>query len=82
MNPFPLSGFLFPLSELMAATGKENLLGRGGYGSVYKGFLRHTVVAVKFLNEVSMNLRWSNFYCCNLIYLGRSVLPWKEPCIG
>lgn len=54
-NSFPLAGLLFPLCELLDATEQkkgENLLGRGGYGSVYKGVLRHTVVAVKFLNEV------------------------------
>ena len=41
--------------ELMDATKQRsgsNLLGRGGYGEVYNGILRHTTVAVKFLNQV------------------------------
>ncbi|CAI9101875.1 OLC1v1000020C5 [Oldenlandia corymbosa var. corymbosa] len=29
-------------------------IGEGGYGSIYKGFLRHTHVAVKILNQDSM----------------------------
>lgn len=50
---FSAAGISFPLSELLAATNQKNdLLGRGRYGAVYKGVLRHTTVAVKFLNEV------------------------------
>ncbi|XP_072993674.1 U-box domain-containing protein 33-like isoform X1 [Typha latifolia] len=43
----------FSYSELKQATNDfdESLkIGEGGYGSVYKGFLRHTVVAIKVLN--------------------------------
>ena len=50
-----LAGETFPTSELMEATGKKdrsNLLGEGGYGVVYRGQLRHTVVAIKFLTQV------------------------------
>jgi hypothetical protein len=49
------AGIVFPLRELMIATEEKStarLLGEGGYGSVYKGVLRHTTVAVKFLNKV------------------------------
>lgn len=56
-SPFPLAGLIFPLTELLHATNQKdeaNLLGRGGYGTVYKGTLRHTTVAVKFLNEVAI----------------------------
>lgn len=63
-SPFPLSGLLFRDSELLDATeqkSKDNLLGRGGYGCVYKGVIHHTTVAVKFLNEVS-----SVKSCCKL----------------
>ena len=50
-----LAGLVFPLTELLEATGQrdqDNLLGEGGFGVVYKGCLRHTVVAVKFLTKV------------------------------
>lgn len=47
----------FTYSELERATNNFNdsmKIGEGGYGSVYKGFLRHTVVAIKLLNSQSM----------------------------
>ena len=43
--------------ELFAACNNKassNLLGTGGYGSVYKGKLRHTFVAIKFLIKVTV----------------------------
>ncbi|XP_010940488.1 U-box domain-containing protein 33 [Elaeis guineensis] len=47
----------FSYAELKQATldfDDSLKLGEGGYGSVYKGFLRHTMVAIKMLNPQSM----------------------------
>ncbi|XP_073012229.1 U-box domain-containing protein 33-like isoform X2 [Typha latifolia] len=47
----------FSHSEIEEATNNfdESLkIGEGGYGSVYKGFLRHTVVAIKMFNPQGM----------------------------
>ncbi|KAJ3693045.1 hypothetical protein LUZ60_012140 [Juncus effusus] len=44
----------FSLLELKEATNnfdEGNKIGEGGYGSVYKGCLRHTLVAIKILNR-------------------------------
>lgn len=46
----------FDVSTLQAATNNystSNLLAKGGYGSVYKGFLRGSFVAIKRLTTVS-----------------------------
>ncbi|XP_074563107.1 U-box domain-containing protein 33-like isoform X1 [Curcuma longa] len=48
---------VFSLSELEQATEnfkEESKIGEGGYGCVYKGFLRHTTVAIKRLNPQGM----------------------------
>ncbi|XP_042391233.1 U-box domain-containing protein 33-like [Zingiber officinale] len=48
---------IFSLSELEQATEnfkEESKIGEGGYGCVYKGFLRHTTVAIKRLNPQGM----------------------------
>lgn len=47
----------FSYSELQEATqgfDEEHKIGEGGFGSVYKGFLRNTTVAIKLLNPHSM----------------------------
>lgn len=47
---------MFQFAELVAATNEfadEGMLGRGGSGSVYKGSLRDTTVAVKRINPES-----------------------------
>lgn len=44
------------MDELVEATRQkhcDNLLGEGGFGVVYKGYLLHTIVAIKFLTQVS-----------------------------
>ncbi|KAL9234476.1 hypothetical protein vseg_009346 [Gypsophila vaccaria] len=53
----PVYFSVFSFSDLEKATNyfDPNLkIGEGGYGSIYKGFLRHTEVAVKILNPNSM----------------------------
>ena len=73
-NPFPLAGLVFPLGELLDATDQKdekNLFGRGGYGSVYRGVLRHTTVAVKFLNEVRQSI------AAEFEFAGGSDVTWK-----
>ncbi|XP_020274864.1 U-box domain-containing protein 33-like [Asparagus officinalis] len=47
----------FTYSEIERATNNFDdsmKIGEGGYGSVYKGYLRHTIVAIKILNSQSM----------------------------
>lgn len=71
----------FPLNELIEATGqKKHILGKGGYGTVYKGNLRHTIVAVKFLNEVWHETRWLILSCVSILSLGGSVVSWMSKC--
>ena len=46
---------IFTEEELNKATDNfslSRLLGQGGFGQVYKGFVRHTTVAVKLLTKV------------------------------
>ena len=47
---------VYHCTELEAATDKfssEKKIGKGGFGVVYKGVLRHVAVAVKMLSDVS-----------------------------
>ena len=59
-------------AELLKATnnfGETNLLGKGGFGAVYRGSLRRCSVAVKKLTEVSCHsfimrvIQHINFVC-------------------
>ncbi|KAK9743010.1 hypothetical protein RND81_03G211100 [Saponaria officinalis] len=53
--PVFFSVFSFPDLEKATNYFDPNLkIGEGGYGSIYKGFLRHTEVAIKILNPNSM----------------------------
>ena len=48
----------FSEREVLLAVGQkdeDNVIRRGGYGTVYKGILRHMEVAVKFLSPVGFN---------------------------
>ena len=63
----------FSFSEIKEATSNFNpssKIGEGGYGSIFKGVLRHTEVAIKMLNSDSMQgplefqqeVGWFDFY--------------------
>ena len=42
------------LSEVTGNFSKDQLVGKGGFGQVYRGRLRHSDVAIKVLNDVCM----------------------------
>ena len=45
----------FFASELASATknyAQSTIIGKGGFGTVYKGYLRHSAVAIKVLSQV------------------------------
>jgi hypothetical protein len=52
----PGGAMVFKHEDLLKATNgfsKASIIGKGGFGSVFKGTLRHVVVACKVLNDVS-----------------------------
>lgn len=59
---------LFKKQELELATGSfsdDKLVGKGGFGKVYRGNLRFTDVAVKLLSSVS----WSVYFSLYNVYI-------------
>lgn len=67
---------MFEKRELDAATGGyANKIGEGGFGTVYKGILRGTPVAVKVLTEV---VKIYDYYIIPLHYsLYRGGIRWS-----
>jgi predicted Ser/Thr protein kinase len=71
----------FSFSEIEEATCNFNpslKIGEGGYGSIFKGSLRHTEVAIKILNpnstqgpsEFQQEVRYGLSFCfCNVFYI-------------
>ena len=55
---------IFPLEDLCQVTdnfSKEKLIGKGGFGHVYRAKLRHSDVAIKVLNTVC-GTEYKNIY--------------------
>ena len=46
--------------EITSAMSEKEILGKGGYGTVYRGYMRSTRVVIQCLNEVRLND--SNYY--------------------
>ena len=40
------------LSEATRTYGRGNVIGKGGFGTVYRGTLRYSTVAIKILSQV------------------------------
>ena len=56
---------IFSEADLERATGdfsEENMVGKGGFGRVFRGKLRHSDVAIKVLNTVSIGMVF-NWHC-------------------
>ena len=52
----PGDAMIFSFDDLSSVTNnfsKDKIIGKGGFGKVYRGRLRHSEVAIKVLNTVS-----------------------------
>ncbi len=58
--------------EITSAMSEKEILGKGGYGTVYRGYMRSTRVAIKCLNEVRLNDSNIIAHFCNSILSGWS----------
>lgn len=45
---------VFSKEDIEDVVGNDNLVGKGGFGTVFRGVLRCTDVAVKILSQVSL----------------------------
>ena len=49
------------MMKISEATSEKVILGKGGYGIVYAGYMRATKVAIKYLNEVNILFKYIIF---------------------
>jgi hypothetical protein len=64
----------FSSAEILGATANfSELVGKGGFGKVYKGNYHHSCVAVKVLNTVRKRVLLYHIHYCQLKWLA---FPW------
>ena len=72
---FHVAGMIFQLTELLEATGNknsQNILGSGGYGTVYRGTVRHYSSREVFKPGNNDYVSWSSL----------SVINRKDSCLS